>query len=73
MKNLIRGCLKFEEKDRFDWRMIFDSDIIKKNKKLIEDGFEAEEAYTKTRLRMCIHCQNINIKKLLKDMPKNLR
>ena len=39
MRKLISGCLKFDEKDRFDWRMIFDSDIIKKNKKLIEDGF----------------------------------
>lgn len=70
---MIRGCLKYEEMDRYDWNTLFGHSAFKNQKKFFDDNFSIEEAFTKTHLRMCIHSQNINLRKLFEGMPKNIK
>ena len=42
VKDMIAGCLKFEESERYDWKRLFSHEAFKNQKKLFDDDFSAE-------------------------------
>ena len=38
MKDMICGCLKFHENERYDWNRLFNHPVFKNQKKVFEEG-----------------------------------
>lgn len=69
-KDLVTGCLRYKEEDRYDWEQIFGHKIF--NGRFKNTGLSALDSFTLTELRLKIHSNNLNLEKLISKLPEQL-